>query len=251
MWGNMLLGGGLRSSSAFLASEVIHPSSWTHGPILTSLLLFEAAPASEREQRWDIWAWSDKPITKVHLTLFRQTIAMVLYRKKKQQKNPTHKFAVSSQCEHHHGLRSAKTELMTECCSTWRLFKSHWRKRVVQHCVTRSATAKANRDETSRPWRIGVSLLREGTSWNWHSSWDKLSGTRGTERRRPQSSMHSLPSPLCFTKRLLGLEWKRQVSCLQPVVNPANQLLMCYCASGTHSDVRNGFVGGKQQHCSP
>lgn len=95
---------------------------------------------------------------------------MVLYHTKKKI---THKFAVSSRCEHHHGLRSSKTELMTECCSAWRLFKSHWRKRVVQHCLTHPATAKANRDATSHPWRICVSLLREGTSWNWHSeaSW--------------------------------------------------------------------------------
>lgn len=66
-----------------------------------------------------------------------------------------------------------------------------------------------------------MSLLRKEQNES-----DTVSGTGGTERRRPESSTHSAPNPLCFTKRLLPQKRNRQLSCLQPIVNAANQLLM-------------------------
>lgn len=119
---------------------------------------------------------------------------------------------------------------------------------LVQDCLTRSAAARANRDATLNPWRIGASLLREGTNWNWHSEagWVAPEEWRGEGPKA--RCIHC--QVLSASQGLLGQEWNRQVSWLQPIVNPATQLLLCYCHSMTHSDVMNVFVDGEQRHFS-
>lgn len=162
MSGNVLLGGGLRTlcfsslwsdSTLFLNMHGGTDQLWLHCCFLKQLLHKRLSSGTYEE---------DRTITKVHFNHFRHTSAA------------TAMFYTGSSNSFPSVWRSSWPSTIKDwandwVCSTWRWLNTHWRQPVVQDCLTRSAAAKANRDATSNPWRLGIGLLREGRNWNWHS----------------------------------------------------------------------------------